>query len=202
MPDTALDARLAALTDQQVLTILRSLVGEFADDSTPERRDEQLEALQSALDSAGEPVSIAGAQGAAPPDAASVAAARELLALLAQVPEVRPSLEDWLADPPAQETAAVPLIVVAPLVFTGCIVLLQVAAQTRVHRTPDGKWEIDLDPTKDTALGRSMKDLVSTIGRLVGAFVPGGNAGGGSAGGAAPGGAAPGGAAPGGGADG
>ena len=180
MPDAMLDARLAALTDQQVLTILRSLVGEFADEETPEKRDDQLAALQSALDSAGESVSLAGAQTAAAPDAASVAAARELLALLARVPEVRPSLEDWLADPPAQETAAVPLIVVAPLVFTGCIVLLQVAAQTRVHRTPDGRWEIDLDPTKDTALGRSMKDLVSTIGRLVGAFVPGGAAGGGT----------------------
>jgi len=177
MSNTSIDARLAALSDQQALTILRSLVGEFADDETPAKRDDQLEALQAVFDASGQAVSTETAGAPTVPDvsdAQRVAAARELLALLAQLPDVRPSLEEWLAEPPTQETAAVPLIVIAPLVFTGCIVLLQIAAQTRVHRDKNGRWEIDLDPTKETSLGKTMTELVSTVGRLVGAFLPGG----------------------------
>ena len=163
--------RIAALTDQQALSIVDSLAGEFADAETPEGTDEQARALQAALAPEGGEVDLSRVEEA---DAAAAgAAARQLLLLLAEAPELQPSLDEWLESPPTQEAAAIPLILAAPVVLTGCIVALQIAGHARFRRHRDGTWEVDLDPAKKTPFDAVMKGTIETLAKLMGSLAPG-----------------------------
>jgi hypothetical protein len=161
-----LESRIAQLTDQQALSIVDSISGEFAADGTPAERAEQKEALQSALAEGGHAVELD--EGVEPDPAEAAAAARELLRLMAEVPELRPSVEEWLDDPPTQEAAALPLILAAPVVFAGCIVMLQIAGHARFKRSADGKWEFEYDPARRAPLDDVMKQMVGPLAKLMG----------------------------------
>src|SRR5215207_6727231 len=99
--------KVAQLTDQQALSIVDSLAGEFATAETPEGKEAQAQALQALLTNAGQAVDL---KQAAESDASSAAAAaRQLLLMMEQVPEIKTSLDEWLDHPPTQEAAAIPL---------------------------------------------------------------------------------------------
>src|SRR5262245_14989351 len=153
-----LDGRIAKLSDQQALSIVDSVAGEFAPDGMPEGRDEQASALAALLRSASPEIDTKAASQA--DTAAAAQAARELLKAMAEVPEMRVSVEGWLDSPPVQETAPIPLLLAAPVVLTGCIVVLALTGGTKIHRSPDGKWDIEIDPTKETPMNKNMVKIV------------------------------------------
>ena len=161
----AFEAQIARLSDQQAIAVVNALAGEFAEDETPEGREEQSAALAELLAREGVVVDVSGA---ADSDPAQAAAARELLALMGEAPEIEPLLQDWLESPPTQEQAALPLILAAPIVLTGCIVLLQVAGHTRFKRSRDGRWEVEYDPSKRTPFYCTTRELVGTLAGLMG----------------------------------
>jgi len=163
--------KIAGLTNQQALSILSSLAAETADLESPEGTTEQARALGAVLSSQGEAVDLEAAEEADP--AAAAASARELLLLLAESPEVQPSLDEWLENPPRQEQAAVPLILAAPVVFSGCIAALYAVGHVRFRRNEDGTWKIDYRPEVETPMDRTMKDLASVIARLMSSLIPG-----------------------------
>jgi hypothetical protein len=164
------EEKIARLTDPQALSVVASLAGEFLDAEAPEGRDAQTEALQALLTREGQAVDVSRAADADP--AAAAAAARQLLSLMAQVPEMQPSLDEWLDRPPTQEAAALPLVLSAPIVLTGCITLLQVAGHLRFKRHPNGKWEWVYDPATETPLDKTMKGIVDTLAKLMRRMTP------------------------------
>lgn len=164
------ESETAQLTDQQALSILSSLNGELVTSDAPDDSAGQAQLLESMLGAEGTPVTLAGAADSDP--AAAGAAARELLLLMAGIDEFRPSLEEWLRDPPSQEQAALPLLLLAPIVFTGCIVLLQVVGHTRFHRSPDGKWEWAYEPARKAPIDDVIKDMGKSLSRVTGAAQP------------------------------
>ena len=155
--------RIENLSDQQALDILRSLGAEFATEETPETGEDQVQALQELFRKEGQDVELGIAPVASPGETA-----RQLLSLMAETPEMGPAIEEWLENPPAQETAGLPLILAMPVVMTGCIVLLQIAAQTRLRRDKTGKWDFEYDPSRKTPLGKTMKDLIEIMAGMVG----------------------------------
>jgi hypothetical protein len=163
--------QIAALTDQQALTILNSLAAESADMDTPEGAEEQKQALATVLSNYGEQADFGAASGANQETAG--AAARKLLLILSESPDVQPSLDDWLENPPVQEQAAIPLVLAAPVVFSGCIAALYAVGHVRFERTPDGKWGLAYHPEVETPMDKNMKDLIATLARLMGALTPG-----------------------------
>lgn len=153
--------KIARLTDQQALSIVDSLAGEFADADTPERKEDQAQALQALLLQQGETLAVSHIAEADTSTAAQVA--RQLMLIMAEVPELQPSLDEWLDTPPTQEAAAIPLLLAAPVVLTGCIVVLQVVGHVTFKRHADGKWEFGYDPTKEVPLDKTMKDIVKAL---------------------------------------
>jgi hypothetical protein len=164
------ESEIAQLTDQQALSILSSLNGELVESDAPESSAEQAELLESFLGAEGTPVALEGADNT---DAAAAgAAARELLVLMAGIEEFRPSLEEWVHNPPSQEQAALPLLLLAPIVFTGCIVLLQVVGHTRFHRSADGKWEWAYEPARKAPIDEVIKGMGRSLLRVTDAAQP------------------------------
>lgn len=166
------EEKIAQLTDQQALSIVDSLAGELSDASTPETREEQVAALQTLLQQEGQQVDVAQVAEAEDPAAAG-AAARQILILMSQSPELQPSLDEWLDNPPTQEAAAIPLILAAPVVLAGCIALLHVVGHARFKRHRDGSWEVEYDSTKDTSMDKHMKGIVKSLVGVMNFLKPG-----------------------------
>jgi hypothetical protein len=123
------EERIASLSDQQALAIVDLIAGEYADMETPAGEKEQRAALDAAFRAAGVKVDLS--QSTTADIAAAGRAARELLRVMAQAPDLHASLDGWLEEPPRQETLAVPLLIAVPAVFAGCIALLQVLGPER-----------------------------------------------------------------------
>jgi hypothetical protein len=158
-----LDEKIAKLNDQQVLSIVDSLAGEFATEGMPEGRNEQAGALASVLGSAGHPVDTQVLLSA--DTIAAAQAARELLKTMAGTPEMRASVEGWLDRPPIQEMAPIPLLLAAPVVLTGCIAFLTVVGSIRFSRDKDGNWAVTGDTTP---LGKNIVAIAKILTRLGG----------------------------------
>ena len=156
-----LDEKIAKLDDQQALSIVDSIAGEFARDDMPEGRNEQASALASLLEAEQQPVDMGAALEADTHAAAQ--AARELLKTMAEAPEMRQSVQGWLDHPPVQETAVIPILLAVPVVLTGCIALLTVVGNTSIHRGPDGKWRVDYDPSKKTPMNKNMVAIAKIL---------------------------------------
>jgi hypothetical protein len=156
-----LDEKIAQLSDQQALSIVDSIAGEFAPDDMPEGRNEQASALTGLLQAKSPGIDVQGALKADTHAAAQ--AARELLKVMAEAPEMQASVETWLENPPVQETAPIPLLLAAPVVLTGCIVVLTLVGGTSIHRGTDGKWDIKLDPSKETPMNKNMVKIVKLL---------------------------------------
>jgi hypothetical protein len=159
------EERIAALSDQQALAIVDFIAGESAESDFPAGELEQRLALQAVFDAAQEPIEISGGIGAKPHEAAI--AARELLQLMAKVPELQPSIDEWLEKPPGNEALAVPLVLAAPAVLAGCIAFLHVVGHLRFRRTTSGKWECEYDPFKKTAMDGTLRDAVKAMAGLM-----------------------------------
>lgn len=165
---TSVQQKVALLTDQQALSIVGSLAGEFAEADTPEGYEAQMQALKALFEKEGQAPDLESAAGSKTPAAAN--AARQLLLLIAELPEAGSSLEQWLDDPPVQEAAAIPLVLAAPVVLTGCVALLQVAGHVRFTLNSSGSWEVDYDPSRKTPLDTTLKELVGKLADLMGAL--------------------------------
>ena len=168
---TIIEEKIAKLTNQQALSILDSLAGEFAEIDTPEGKQDQALALQVLL--AQEKEAIDTFQVAEADADSAGGAAREILLLMAQVPQIKVSLAQWLDSPPTQEAAAVPLVLAAPAVLSGCIAFLYVVGHVHFKRHPDGKWEVTYDPEKLTPLDKTMKDTISILAKVMRSMLPG-----------------------------
>lgn len=161
--------QLLGLSDQQVLVVLDAVTGEIATGDTPEG-SQQEEALTALLNMEHLQVDV-GALAQAD-QAVAAAAARQVIALLAEVAEVAPSITAWLEDPPTQEAAAVPLLLAAPVVLTGCVILLQVAGHTSFHRDPDGRWSVNYDPSRKTPFDTTVRELVKVLAKIMTSMKP------------------------------
>jgi hypothetical protein len=147
------DHALATLSDQQVLSILGSIAGEFADNDWPQGQNEESAALQSAFERLQIGGDVQRISTASAGDAANAARAL-LVAMAGSSPDVRTSVEAWINEPPTQEAAAIPLILAAPIVITGCIAFLHIVGHTRFVRSEDGRWRLDYDPTKESPMDK------------------------------------------------
>jgi hypothetical protein len=163
-------ARLDALTDEQVMAILEAVTGELAGDDLPEGADEQAEALASALAEAGQEFPVHEAAGAGVTDSAR--AARELLVLLAASPDAAAVVAEWVDEPPRQEAAALPLVLAAPLVLTGCVVLLQLVGHTSFRYEAGKGWTVEYDPSKRTPFDSTLHKMVGVLSKMMGAGGP------------------------------
>jgi hypothetical protein len=152
-----------------VLAVLDAVVGEIATSDTPEGA-EQTEALGALLSMEHIQLNVGALTDAS--QAAAAAAARELIALLAGVPEIEPSVNEWLADPPSQEAAAIPLILAAPVVLTGCVVLLQLVGHTSFRRDGNGKWSVSYDPGRRTPFDGTLGELVGALAKIMQGMTP------------------------------
>jgi hypothetical protein len=158
---------VAALTDQQALSIVSSLAAKFAStEETPHDQADQAHLLGAVLAEHGQADVAQRLEAGDYPDAG--AAARELLLLMAAQRDARLSLEEWLLEPPTQEAAALPLVLAAPVVLTGCIVLLQLIGHTRFERKSDGRWNVVYDPAKRAPLDSVITDIGKVFGRVAG----------------------------------
>jgi hypothetical protein len=159
--------RIDTLTDTQVMAVLEAVTGELASDDVPEGASEQADALAAALAEAGQVLPVHEVMDV---DAACAAqAARELLGLLADSPGAGPVVAEWVADPPGQEAAALPLVLAAPLVLTGCIVLLQMVGHTTFRREAGKGWSVEYDPTRRTPFDSTMNKMVGVLSKMMGA---------------------------------
>lgn len=79
------------------------------------------------------------------------------------MPDVQASLDEWLEHPPTQETAAIPLLLAAPVVLTGCITFLYMAGHIRFERKRDGTWTFVYDPTKKSPMDENMKEIIQAL---------------------------------------
>jgi hypothetical protein len=159
--------RLDALRDDQVMAVLEAVTGELAGEDLPEGADEQADALAAALAGTGQELPVHEVADADARQAAQ--AARELLVLLADSPEAGPVVAEWVDEPPRQEAAALPLVLAAPLVLTGCVVLLQLVGHTTFRHEPGKGWSIEYDPAKRTPFDRTMTKMVGVLARMMGA---------------------------------
>ncbi len=164
-----LEERINQLEDQQVLSIVASLSGEFSTDETPEGKEAQISVLQSVLSQCGQELDFNVLAEMDTPVAAGFA--KELLLLMSQSPEIRQSLEAWLDQPPVQEEAALPLILTAPIVFTGCLTFLYVVGHIKFVRRADGKYEFIYDSAKTTPIDSTYKDIVKSLANLMKKFI-------------------------------
>jgi hypothetical protein len=162
---TDLTAKIDGLSDQQALSIVASLGGQLLDDDAPETDSEQASALEAAFRETGRQAQVK-TDGASSADAGQ--AARELLKLMTQTPELRPKVEQRVSQPPTHEALAVPLILAAPAVFTGCVLLLQAAGHVHFERKSDGTWTFKYDPSRHSPLDDLMGKLTDTLGGLMG----------------------------------
>ncbi|MBN8891872.1 MAG: hypothetical protein BGP12_11835 [Rhodospirillales bacterium 70-18] len=161
----ARSARIATLSDQEALAIVDLIAGEFATTETPAGEKEQSAALAAAFAATGTAIDLSPSATA---DAAVAGrAARELLGIMAEVPEMQDALDIWLAVPPQQEALAVPLLIVVPAVFAGCIALLQVLGHSRFKRDSTGRWEFEYDAATKTSMDQTLPVVVKTMGDLV-----------------------------------
>ena len=91
----ARSARIATLSDQEALAIVDLIAGEFATTETPAGEKEQSAALAAAFAATGTAIDLSPSATA---DAAVAGrAARELLGIMAEVPEMQDALAHWIA---------------------------------------------------------------------------------------------------------
>jgi hypothetical protein len=162
---TDLQTNIEKLTDQQALSILISIGGEFSDASMPESESDQRTALDALFREGAKEASV---PVTAPKSEQAGAGARELLKIMAEMPALRAEVEERVAKPPVQEALAVPLVLAAPMVLTGCIVLLQVAGHLSFAVGSDGKWSVQYDPSKKAPLDDVLSKIVDRLGGLMG----------------------------------
>jgi hypothetical protein len=136
---------------------------------TPENESDQTAALDAALQESGRTASVQ--RTAATPEQAAEGA-RELLKIMAGLPEMRTEVESRVAEPPWQEALAVPLVLAAPVVLTGCIVVLQVAAHVHFVVGSDGRWSLKYDPSKRAPLDNILLKIVDRLSGVMG-WLPG-----------------------------
>ena len=60
-----------------------------------------------------------------------------------------------------------PLLIVVPAVFAGCIALLQVLGHSRFKRDSTGRWEFEYDAATKTSMDQTLPVVVKTMGDLV-----------------------------------
>ncbi|MEU4193318.1 hypothetical protein AB0E69_15585 [Kribbella sp. NPDC026611] len=162
---TELDDDLDRLDDRQVLAVLDAVLGEVAADDTPEGESDQVLALDALMADDGQGPGLQALDEVDP--VAAAAAARDLLRMFADAPETADVVREWLAERPEQEAAAVPLILAAPLVLTGCVVLLQIVGHTTFSRDSSGQWSVSYDPAKRTPFDGTVKEMVGTLSKLM-----------------------------------
>lgn len=165
------EEKIARLTNQQVLSVVDSLAGEFAASDAPERQEDQVQALQTLFQQYEGAVEVSWIT-AESDEGVAADAARQLLGMMARVPEVQASLDEWLDRPPTQETAAIPLILAAPIVITGCITFLYVVGHVHFERRRDGTWTFAYDPTKKSPMDENMKGIIQNLTDIMRLFNP------------------------------
>jgi hypothetical protein len=158
------DQAVSRLTDQEILGVLDVVVGELADDATPEGTSDQVAALGAAL---GDRSPGVGDVADASADRLG-AAARRLVTLLRETPEAGPLVAREIADPPRPENASAELLVSAPLVLTGCLVILQLVGHSHFTRNSDGEWSYSFDPSKKGPLDDALTEIAKVLAELFG----------------------------------
>jgi hypothetical protein len=150
--------------------VLASVVGELADDATPQGTSAQLAALAAVFAECGLDYRPEAVEEVDVDLAASCA--RDLLDLLAAEAAARPALEEWTRHPPEQEAAALPHELTTGIVLTGCFVVLQIVTHlSATYQTGKG-WKVSYDPTRRSQLLQVMTRLVGVLTRLSGQSPP------------------------------
>jgi hypothetical protein len=159
------------LDDQQSLIVLDCLSSEVAQPSMPQGPQEQAAALKALFGEFGINADVLGVTGAS--NARSAPAAREVLDLFARSGRVDDLIAESLADPPTQEAAALPLLLAAPVVLTGCVALLQLVGHVSFKRDTDGAWSFGYDPSQRTPFDATLKEMVGILAKIVGSLAKG-----------------------------
>ena len=152
--------KISHLSDQQALAILSSLSAVFCDESTPEIEADQIALLHTVMEEHGHSQASAIIEL---PDQQAGEAARGLLLTMAEIPEMKDTLSQHLEKPPQQEQAAVLLPLDAAVVYTACVVALQVAGHLSAKMNSLGKWIVEYDPTREAPLDKVISGVANTL---------------------------------------
>ncbi|MBO8196156.1 hypothetical protein ITI46_31610 [Streptomyces oryzae] len=158
----------AELTDREVILILQELTEELtagaAADAMPLDQEEAVLLLDALLGTRPE----AGAKAATVPEgAAACAAARRLLAVLAEEPACADLAAELLNDPPDDSRLG------GELAVSGVVVLAATAAwlQTKIDihfKRGGGQTEFEFRLGKEAADGSTLRELAAAVARLLG----------------------------------
>ncbi|MGW7527935.1 hypothetical protein [Streptomyces sp. NPDC054783] len=159
----------AELTDREVVLVLQELTEELtagaAADAMPMDQEEAvllLDAVRRAR-----PEAEADAVPALPEGAAACAAARRLLAVLAEEPTCADFAAELLAEPPNDSRLGGELAVPGVVVLAGTVAWLQTKVDIRFKRG-GGKTEFEFRLGKEAADGSTLRELAAVIARLLG----------------------------------
>jgi hypothetical protein len=158
-----------ALTNNQALKILDEVGRRFLQDVN---ETEEQDALSAFFNQSGQPVQVVDESAAGLPGRGE--AAREILKLLVQIPNTKAIVLEKLDT--AQEPGAlgaIPLILAAPVVFTGCLVVLQIAGHVKFSRTQEGKWSVEYDPSKPTPFDKPVAEMAKAFANIIKKLSPG-----------------------------
>jgi hypothetical protein len=168
--NASLDAAIDALSDAEVLMILQQLGDNFAVAAEVPTDSEKQDAIQAALAARGQTVELPAVAAADRSQAA--AAARVLMKAMGRTPEMQMAVRSAVNNPPGAQQNAIPLIFAVPIVFTGCVAFLQVVGKTEFKFT-DGKVTVHYDPGKESKFDDTLREVVKTLGTLMGKLIPG-----------------------------
>jgi hypothetical protein len=150
------------LTPRQALAVMQYMTASLAERRVDEHdfdTEEQIEVLNAAFQVEGYPAILPAEVEAS--EEASGQAAQQFLLLLTEMgdDELLKELDEWLAEPPEASIAALPLVLLAPIVLTGCIIALQTGVV--IERTESGEWSfrIERQPLAGEALIETIKGL-------------------------------------------
>ncbi|MEU2925804.1 hypothetical protein ABZ636_12265 [Streptomyces sp. NPDC007251] len=157
------------LTDRQVILILQEMTEELtagaAVDTMPLDPEEALLLLDALRGT--RPEAQPDAPPAVPEGAAACAAARRLLAVLADEPAWADLATELLADPPDDSRLGGELAVPGVVVLAGTVAWLQTKVDIRFKRG-GGKTEFEFRLGKEAADGSTLRELAAVIARLLG----------------------------------
>lgn len=167
--------QLSSLSERSVVLSLQELaedLGHTDSAYTPSDSDEAQSLLSALLAASAESGAESAAESDSVPDlmampeAQCLAAARRLLAHLAQDPDTAARTQAILSDPPADEHMSVQTAITGAAVLGALIAWLQTKVDIKITRK-DGKSEFEFRLTKSPTSTDILRDLAAVVARLL-----------------------------------
>ncbi|MEU1411772.1 hypothetical protein AB0D09_10415 [Streptomyces sp. NPDC049097] len=157
--------RIDGLDERSLVLALQEVIEELAAEAPPEAlpmdRDEARALLTALLESGG----YGSTELPQLDESGEYAAARRVLAELAEDPATRAAAEPVLAEPPVDTRLSAEIAVTSLVTVAGVVAWLQTKVDVRIKRK-EGKTEFEFRVVKEPASAGLLKDLAAAVLRL------------------------------------